>query len=300
MIRIVEVGPRDGLQNERSILSTDDKFEFIRLLRETGLKTIETTSFVKAPAIPQMADAHDLYTRVRNQLGNTGVSYPCLVPNMHGLNDALALGVKEIALFSATSDTFAKKNVNATVAETFDRMRPVAQEAKKNGLRVRAYVSTAYGCPYEGEVPLAKLVKVIEDFMAMDVYEISIGDTTGVATPKQVEESLKVLVPRFGVSKLAMHFHDTRGMALTNILKSIEAGLTTFDASAGGLGGCPYAKGATGNVATEDVWYLCHSLGLKTGVDLDKLVAASSFILKKVGKETASKFLRAYLNTGVV
>lgn len=300
MIRIVEVGPRDGLQNEKSILSTDDKFEFIRLLSETGLKTIETTSFVKAPAIPQMADAHDLYTRVRDQLGKTGVSYPCLVPNMHGLNDALALGVKEIALFSATSDTFAKKNVNATVAETFDRMRPVALEAKKNGLRVRAYVSTAYGCPYEGQIALSKLVKVIEDFMAMDVYEISIGDTTGVATPKQVEESLKVLVPEFGVSKLAMHFHDTRGMALTNILKSIEAGITTFDASAGGLGGCPYAKGATGNVATEDVWYLCHSLGLKTGVDLDKLVAASSFILKKVGKDTASKFLRAYLNTGVV
>lgn len=300
MIRIVEVGPRDGLQNEKSILSTDDKFEFIRLLSETGLKTIETTSFVKAPAIPQMADAQELYTRVRDQLGKTGVSYPCLVPNMHGLNDALALGVKEIALFSATSDTFAKKNVNATVAETFDRMRPVALEAKKHGLRVRAYVSTAYGCPYEGQVPLAKLVKVIEDFMAMDVYEISIGDTTGIATPKQVEESLKVLVPQFGVSKLAMHFHDTRGMALTNILKSIEAGITTFDASAGGLGGCPYAKGATGNVATEDVWYLCHSLGLKTGVDLDKLVAASSFILKKVGKDTASKFLRAYLNTGVV
>lgn len=300
MIRIVEVGPRDGLQNEKSILSTDDKFEFIRLLSETGLQTIETTSFVKAPAIPQMADAHELFTRVRDQLGKPGVSYPCLVPNMHGLNDALALGVKEIALFSATSDTFAKKNVNATVAETFERMRPVALEAKKNGLRVRAYVSTAYGCPYEGQVPLAKLVKVIEDFMSMDVYEISIGDTTGVATPKQVEESLKVLVPQFGVSKLAMHFHDTRGMALTNILKSIEAGITTFDASAGGLGGCPYAKGATGNVATEDVWYLCHSLGLKTGVDLDRLVAASSFILQKVGKDTASKFLRAYLNTGVV
>ncbi len=300
MIRIVEVGPRDGLQNEKSILSTDDKFEFIRLLSETGLKTIETTSFVKAPAIPQMADAHDLYTRVRDHLGKTEVSYPCLVPNMHGLNDALALGVREIALFSATSDTFAKKNVNATVAETFDRMRPVALEAKKNGLRVRAYVSTAYGCPYEGTIALSKLAKVIEDFMAMDVYEISIGDTTGIATPKQVEESLKVLVPQFGVSKLAMHFHDTRGMALTNILKCIEAGITTFDASAGGLGGCPYAKGATGNVATEDVWYLCHSLGLKTGVDLDKLVAASSFILKKVGKKTASKFLRAYLNTGVV
>lgn len=300
MIRIVEVGPRDGLQNEKSILSTEDKFEFIRLLSETGLKTIETTSFVKAPAIPQMADAHALYTRVRDELGASSVTFPCLVPNMHGLTDAISLGVKEIALFSATSDSFTKKNVNATVAETFERMRPVAEEAKKNGIKVRAYISTSYGCPYEGKIPLAKLVKVVEDFMKLDVYEISIGDTTGVATPKQVEESLKVLVPQFGPQKLAMHFHDTRGMAVTNILKSLEAGITTFDASAGGLGGCPYAKGATGNVATEDVWYLCQSLGLNTGIDLDKLVKASTFILQKVGKETASKFLRAYLNTGVV
>jgi len=300
MIRIVEVGPRDGLQNEKSILSTEDKFEFIRLLSETGLKTIETTSFVKAPAIPQMADAHELYARVASELTATGVTYPCLVPNMHGLTDALKAGVKEIALFSATSDSFAKKNVNATVAETFERMRPVAQEARKNGLRVRAYVSTAYGCPYEGKMPLEKLVMVIEEFLKLDVYEVSIGDTIGVATPQQVAESLKTLIPQFGVKKLALHFHDTRGMALTNILKGIEAGITTFDASAGGLGGCPYAKGATGNVATEDVWYLCQSLGLETGIDLDKLVKASTFILSKVGKPTESKFLRAYLNTGRV
>jgi hydroxymethylglutaryl-CoA lyase len=300
MIRIVEVGARDGLQNEKSILSTDDKFEFIRLLSETGLKTIETTSFVKAPAIPQMADAHDLYTRVATQFGASGINFPCLVPNMHGLTDAVKVGVKEIALFSATSDSFTKKNVNATVDETFVRMKPVADEAKKLGVRVRAYVSTAYGCPYEGKMPLAKLVKVIEEFLKLGVYEVSIGDTIGVATPQQVAESLKTLVPQFGADKLALHFHDTRGMAVTNILKGIEAGITTFDSSAGGLGGCPYAKGATGNVATEDVWYLCHSLGLKTGVDLDKLVKASTFILGKVGKETGSKFLRAYLNTGVI
>ena len=300
MIRIVEVGPRDGLQNEKSILSTEDKFEFIRLLSETGLQTIESTSFVKAPAIPQMADSHALYSRVALELGHLPVSFPCLVPNMHGLEDALSVGVKEIALFSATSDSFTKKNVNATVADTFERMRPVAQEAKKKGVKVRAYISTSYGCPYEGVVPLRKLVKVVEDFMALDVYEVSIGDTTGVATPRQVEESLRALVPQFGAQKLAMHFHDTRGMALTNILKSLEGGLTTFDASAGGLGGCPYAKGATGNVATEDVWYLCHSQGLQTGINLDKLVKASTFILQKVGKDTPSKFLRAYLNTGVV
>ena len=299
-IRIVEVGPRDGLQNEKTILSTADKFSFIQMLTEAGLAAIETTSFVKAPAIPQMADAHDLYTQVANKLGNSGASYPCLVPNMHGLEDALSVGVKEIAIFSATSDTFTKKNVNATVRETFERMAPVVAEAKKHGLRVRAYISMAYGCPYEGDIPLSKLAKVVEDFMKLDVYEVSIGDTIGIASPRQVSESLKVLVPQFGASKLAMHFHDTRGMALTNILKSIEAGILTFDASAGGLGGCPYAKGATGNVATEDVWYLCHSLGLKTGIELDKLVAASKFIMEKVGKDTPSKFLRAYLNTGKI
>jgi hydroxymethylglutaryl-CoA lyase len=299
MIRIVEVGPRDGLQNEKTILATEDKFEFIRLLSETGLKTIETTSFVKAPAIPQMADAHSLFTRVKNELAQTGVSYPCLVPNMHGLSDALSVGVKEIALFSATSDSFAKKNVNATVAETFDRMRPVAEEALKQGLKIRAYVSTSYGCPYEGEIAHEKLVKVIGDFMKLGVYEVSIGDTTGVARPRQVKESLKILTKEFDTQKLAMHFHDTRGMAVANILTSLEAGITTFDASAGGLGGCPYAKGATGNVATEDVWYLCKSQGLETGIDIAKLVAASSFILCKVGKDTPSKFLRAYLNTGL-
>ena len=299
-IRIVEVGPRDGLQNEKMILSTAEKFEFIRMLTEAGLPAIETTSFVKVPAIPQMADAHDLYTEVAKKLGQSKTTYPCLVPNMHGLQDALTVGVKEIAIFSATSDTFTKKNVNATVKETFERMTPVVAEAKKHGLRVRAYISMAYGCPYEGDIPLAKLAHVVEEFMKLDVYEVSIGDTIGIATPGQVTESLKALVPQFGAQKLAMHFHDTRGMALTNILKSIEQGIATLDASAGGLGGCPYAKGATGNVATEDVWYLCHSLGLKTGVDLDKLVAASQFILQKVGKETPSKFLRAYLNTGKI
>ncbi|MBY0517143.1 MAG: hydroxymethylglutaryl-CoA lyase [Bacteriovoracaceae bacterium] len=300
MIRIVEVGPRDGLQNEKSILSTEDKFEFIRLLSDTGLKTIEVTSFVKAPAIPQMADAHALFSRVKSELSHSDLSFPCLVPNMHGLEDALKVGVKEIALFTATSDSFAKKNVNATVKETFERMKPVVEEAKKQGIKIRGYISTAYGCPYEGEIAHEKLVNAIKEFMKLEVYEVSIGDTTGVAKPKQVKESLKILVQEFGAKKLAMHFHDTRGMALANILMSLEAGITTFDASAGGLGGCPYAKGATGNVATEDVWYLCHSQGLLTGIDLDKLVKASQFILQKVNKDTPSKFLRAYLNTGNV
>ena len=298
MIKIVEVGPRDGLQNEKSVITTEDKFEFVRLLSQTGLKSIEVTSFVKPPAIPQMADARELFAKVNTELSGLGVSFPCLVPNMYGFETAKSLGVKDIALFSATSDSFAKKNVNATVDETFERMTPVAELAHKEGMSVRAYISTAYGCPYEGDVAHSKLMKVIERFQKMGVREISIGDTTGVARPRQVKESLKEIKRAFGLDKIAMHFHDTRGMALSNILVSLEEGVTTFDSSAGGLGGCPYAKGATGNVATEDVWYLCHSQGLETGINLEKLVAASSFILSKVGKETPSKFLKAYLSTG--
>ncbi len=300
MISIVEVGPRDGLQNEKSVIATDDKFEFVRLLSLSGLKSIEVTSFVKPPAIPQMADAKELFERVRRELTSPSITYPCLVPNMYGFETAKALGVKDIALFSATSDSFAKKNVNATVDETFERMIPVGQEAQQSGMSVRAYISTSYGCPYEGDVPHSKLMNVIERFMKMGVREISIGDTTGVARPRQVKASLKEIKSTFGLDKIAMHFHDTKGMALSNILVSLEEGITTFDSSAGGLGGCPYAKGATGNVATEDVWYLCHSQGLETGIDLDKLVAASSFILSKVGKETPSKFLKAYLSTGKI
>lgn len=299
-VRIVEVGPRDGLQNEKAILPTEDKFEFIRLLSLSGLKTIEATSFVKAPAIPQMVDAAELYTLIRGQLSSLPISFPCLVPNQHGYVDARAQGVKEIALFTATSDSFTRKNVNASVDETFDRMRPIAEQAKADGIRVRAYVSTAFGCPYEGDISLSKLERVVADCLAMGVYEVSIGDTTGVARPQQVKRALKALVASHGAEKLAMHFHDTRGMALANILTSMDAGIRTFDSSAGGLGGCPYAKGSTGNVATEDVWYLCHAQGMETGIELDKLVAASQFILGKVGKETQSKFLRAYLTTGKV
>lgn len=300
MINIVEVGPRDGLQNEKTVIKTEDKFEFINLLSQSGLRSIEVTSFVKPPAIPQMADAKELYQKISDSFSSNGISYQCLVPNLHGFETAKSLNVKEIALFSATSDSFAKKNVNATVDETFERMIPVAIEAHKIGMTVRAYISTSYGCPYEGEIAHSKLMNVIERFMKMGVREISIGDTTGVARPRQVKESLKEIKKAFGLDKIAMHFHDTRGMALSNILVSLDEGVTTFDSSAGGLGGCPYAKGATGNVATEDVWYLCHSQGLETGIDLDKLVAASVFILSKVGKETASKFLKAYLSTGKI
>lgn len=300
MIKIVEVGARDGLQNEKTILSTEDKLEFISMLSLTGLKTIEITSFVKPEAIPQMGDAVELFTKVKAKLGKSGINLPCLVPNIKGYQTAKSLGVEEIALFSATSDSFTKKNVNATVDETFDRMKEVADEAQKDKVRIRGYISTAFGCPYEGKMDVKKLLHVTERFFELGAYEVSVGDTIGVATPNQAREYIKELKKNFPVEKLAMHFHDTRGMALTNIHVSLEEGITTFDSSAGGLGGCPYAKGATGNVATEDVWYLLQSLGLETGIDIAKLSEASKFILGKVNKNTESKFLRAYLNTGKV
>jgi len=299
MIKIVEVGPRDGLQNEKKILTTDDKFMFISKLIEAGLKTVEVTSFVKPPAIPQMSDSSDLFTKVATELKDRA-SFPCLVPNLKGYETAKSLGVKEIALFSATSDSFTRKNINATVDESFLRMKEVAESAHRDGIRVRGYISTAFGCPYEGNMSVEKLISVAKRFLDLGVYEISVGDTIGVATPRQVETYLKDLIPEVGLDKLAMHFHDTRGMALTNILVSLEKGIKTFDSSAGGIGGCPYAKGATGNVATEDVWYLLNSQGLQTGIDLPKLVEASTFILDKLEKTTESKFLRAYLNTGKI
>lgn len=296
-VKIVEVGPRDGLQNEKTILPLETKFEFIKKLSETGLQTIEITSFVKASAIPQMSDATELFTKVKNELPEN-INYPCLVPNLKGYETALALGVKEIALFSATSDAFTAKNINSTVNDSFVRMKEVADQAKKDGIRIRGYISTAFGCPYEGEEPVSKLVNVTKRFFDLGVYEVSVGDTIGVATPKQVREYLKVLGQEFDMTKMAMHFHDTRGMAMSNILVSLENGIRTFDSSAGGLGGCPYAKGATGNVATEDVWYLCHSMGMETGVDLDKLIEAAQYILKKLDKTAGSKFHKAYVNTG--
>ena len=300
MIKIVEVGPRDGLQNEKVILSTDVKLEFIKKLSEAGLKTIEVTSFVKPSSIPQMADAIDLYSKVDIALAGKGINLPCLVPNLKGYETAKSLNVKEIALFSATSNTFSQKNVNATVDETFERMKEVAEQAKADGIKVRGYVSTAFGCPYEGIMDLKKLSSVVDRFFKLGVYECSIGDTIGVATPKQVREYFRSLKKEFEIAKLAGHFHDTRGRATANILVSLEEGITTFDSSAGGLGGCPYAKGATGNVATEDAWYLIQSQGLETGIDIAKLAEASKYILDQVHRSTESKFLKAFLNTGKV
>jgi hydroxymethylglutaryl-CoA lyase len=297
-LKIVEVGPRDGLQNEKESLSTDDKYEYILKLLESGLTSLEVTSFVNPKAIAQMGDAAELFTKIKDNLNLNNYEFVCLVPNMKGYQTAKSLGVKHIALFSATSDEFTKKNINATVDESFKRMDEVALEAKKDGIKIRGYISTAFGCPYAGKMSSERLVEVIERFKAYDVYELSIGDTIGVATPKQVDQYLDEMLKVFDVKKLAMHFHDTRGMALSNILVSLSKGISIFDASSGGLGGCPYAKGATGNVATEDLLYLAKSFNILTGVDMDKLSQASEFILSKVNKETPSKFLKAYLNAG--
>jgi hydroxymethylglutaryl-CoA lyase len=300
IVRIVEVGPRDGLQNEKTIISLEDKLKFISMLSDAGHTDIEVTSFVKPASIPQMQDASELFPKVKELLKNKNISLPCLVPNLQGYEKAKALGVDEIAIFVATSEAFSKKNINASIDEAFERLNEFVPQALRDGKKVRGYLSTAFGCPYEGVIPLAKTIELTKRLLKLGVYEVSLGDTTGVAHPRQVKELLADLKRDVPFEKLALHFHDTRGMALTNIYVGVEAGIRTLDSSSGGIGGCPYAKGATGNVATEDVCYLLKSLGLKTSIDFNKLSEASKFILEKLGKETSSKSLKAYLNTGKI
>lgn len=296
-VKIVEVGPRDGLQNEKTLVSTEDKLKYIQLLVQAGLRAIEPTSFVSPSAVAQMADSSDVFAQIPDSIKKQ-VALPCLVPNRKGLDAALAVGVKEIAIFTATSDEFNKKNINATIDESFVRLTEVASIAKAHGVKIRGYVSTAFGCPYAGEIGVTKLQEVIERLLQLGAYEVSIGDTIGIATPKQVENYLVELLKHFSADELAMHFHDTRALALMNIFVSYAYGIRTFDASSGGLGGCPYAKGASGNVATEEVVRLFESSGVSTGISLEKLAMASTFILDKLAKQSPSKFLNAYLKTG--
>lgn len=290
-ISLIEVGPRDGLQNEKVILSLEDKAQFIQLLADAGFLTIEATSFVRADKIPQMADAQGLYQKV----SNLRISLPCLVPNLKGLNMAIKSGVRDIAVFTATSESFNRKNINSSIDESLINIKEVTELAKTKNIKIRGYISTAFGCPYEGKTDIKELVKIARSLIDMGVYEVSIGDTIGIAHPRQVEEVIHVLKQEFSLDQLAMHFHDTRAMAVANTLVSLEQGIFKFDSSAAGLGGCPYANGATGNVATEDLIYLFHSLGLKTGIDLDKLVEASRFILSKLNKISGSKYLNSLL-----
>jgi hydroxymethylglutaryl-CoA lyase len=288
-IRIVEVGPRDGLQNESTIIPTAKKAEFIRLLIAAGLHDIEVASFVHPKWVPQLADAQALISQLEP---HEGVRYSALVPNMKGLERAMASGIRRIAVFTAASETFNRKNINMGIQESIDVFKPVVVEALKNGLSVRGYVSTCFVCPYEGPITKEKVGEVAGALFSLGVDEVSIGDTIGAATPVDVEGTVEYLLAQFPASKLAMHFHDTYGMAVANVYQSLQMGITTFDSSAGGLGGCPYAPGASGNVATEDLLYLLDRLGIETGVDLKLVRQASHFIGRELARELPSRVLK--------
>jgi hydroxymethylglutaryl-CoA lyase len=289
---LYEVGPRDGLQNIDTPLDVELKVRFVEALVAAGLRAVEVGAFVSARAVPQLADTDQVYARLRRR---EGVRYPALVPNERGLEAALVAGVRDVAVFTAASETFNQRNINASIAESLERFRPVVRRARDAGLGVRGYVSTCFGCPYEGAVDPRRVRDVTRDLFDLGVQEVSLGDTIGVAVPTQVEALLDLLLPRFGLGSLALHFHDTRGTALANILEALRRGVHVFDASAGGLGGCPYAPGATGNVATEDVVYLLQRMGIETGVDLDRLVDASLLVERRLGVPLPSRVLRARL-----
>jgi len=274
-VNIVEVGPRDGLQNEKVTIPTEAKIAYITALGDAGLRVIEAGAFVSPKWVPQMADTAEVYAGIPK---DPGVEYPVLVPNMRGLERAIDAGVKSVSIFTAASDTFNKRNINMSIDESFESYAPVALRARQEGMKVRGYVSTAFGCPYEGDVPPEKVLEVSARLLDLGCYEVSIGDTIGVGTPMQVQGVIGVLLQVIPASKLAMHFHDTRGTALANTLAALEMGITTFDASSGGLGGCPYAPGASGNMATEDLVYMLDKMAIDTGVDLNRLVQASSII----------------------
>ena len=290
-VTVYEVGPRDGLQNEAKTLSLEVRADFVDRLTEAGLPAIEVGSFVSPKVVPQLADTEELYRRIHPA---SGVRYPALVPNEKGLERALRAGVREIAVFTAASETFNRKNINAGVDESIERFRPVIARAKEERVRVRAYVSTAFGCPYEGDIAPEAVREVVHKLLDLSVDEISIGDTIGVATPSDVYDVIEALYES-GVTRgvLALHFHDTRGTALANVFAGLQCGVTTFDASAGGLGGCPYAPGASGNLATEDLLYLLEGLGIHTGVTLARVVEASRRLAQSLGHRPPGRYLSA-------
>jgi hydroxymethylglutaryl-CoA lyase len=289
-VTIKEVGPRDGLQNEKTFISTEDKIVWINQLSESGLKHIEITSFVNPKWIPALSDAIAVAAGITKK---PGVTYTALVPNLQGLERAFQANIDEVAVFMSASETHNLKNINKSIDQTFPVLRDLVRETITAGKLSRGYVSTVFGCPYEGHVEIDSVIRVSETLFEMGIAELSLGDTIGVANPKQVQEVLEVLLKRFPADKVAMHFHDTRGTALANILVSLEMGITTFDSSLGGLGGCPYAPGAAGNVATNDLLYMLHGMGIHTGVDQHKLLHASQFIQEKIGRTLPSKSFQA-------
>lgn len=289
-VKVVEVGPRDGLQNEPTPIDTDTKVEFINHLSDTGLSVIEATSFVSPKWVPQLADADEVMARITRK---TDVSYPVLVPNIKGLERAFAAGVKEIAVFSAASEAFSQKNTNCSIDESIERFRPVIARAQEDGVRVRGYISCVLGCPYEGAVDPQRVAAVARQLYGLGCYEISLGDTIGIGTPLQASDMVATVARVVPMEHLAVHFHDTRGQALANILACLELGVSVVDSSVGGLGGCPYASGATGNVATEDVLYMLHGMDIETGVDMDRLIEVGRFISTRLGRDTQSRVARA-------
>jgi hydroxymethylglutaryl-CoA lyase len=287
---IVEVGPRDGLQNEAASISTADKVAFVDKLSDAGHRVVEVSAFVSPRWVPQMADAADVFASIRRR---EGTRYTALVPNLSGLDRAVAANVDEVAIFAAASETFSRRNINQSIAESLKTYRQVCVKASERGLPVRAYVSTAFGCPFEGTVPPERVAEVSAALAEMGAYQIAVSDTIGIAHPGQVPAVIGAVNQRVPLDRIALHFHDTRGTALANVLAALDLGVTTFDASAGGLGGCPYAPGATGNLATEDLLYMLNGLGVETDVDLDKAVEASRFMADRIGHPLPSRFLRA-------
>jgi hydroxymethylglutaryl-CoA lyase len=289
-VRIVEVGPRDGLQNEAQTVPTETKIELIRRLAASGLKTIEATAFVSPKWVPQMADHAEV---LRGLPREEGVSYPVLVPNLRGFEEAVAAGATEMAVFAAASETFSQRNINCSIAESLDRFAPVFAAARAAKVQVRGYVSCVLGCPYEGEIKPDKVADVAVALFERGCYEVSLGDTIGVGTPNRTKALIETVGKLVPVTRLAGHFHDTYGQALVNIYAALTMDVQVFDASVSGLGGCPYAPGATGNVATEDLLYMFNGMGIETGVDLDRLIAAGAFICEKLGRQTQSRVARA-------
>jgi len=294
-VRIVEVGPRDGLQNEATVVPAAVKIELIERLADCGLRTVEATSFVSPKWVPQLADAAEVYAGIEKR---EGVSYPVLVPNLTGYERAREAGVTEIAVFSAASEAFNRRNINASIDESIERFEPVMQRARADGVSVRGYVSTVLGCPYQGEVPLADVVRVAARLHQLGCHEVSLGDTIGVGTPEKARTMLRAVADAVPMSALAVHFHDTYGQALANILACLEEGVAVIDSAVSGTGGCPYAKGATGNVASEDVVYMLHGMGIATGVDLEALAATGRWLSGQLGRATSSRVARALAARG--
>ena len=293
-VSVVEVGPRDGLQNEAARIETADKIAFVDRLSDAGYRTIEVSAFVSPKWVPQMADADQVFAGIRRR---PGTRYTALVPNLAGLTRAINARVDEIAVFAAASEGFSRRNINQTIRESLDRYREVSARARDAGLPVRAYVSTAFGCPFDGAVAPARVAEVTAELIEMGAYQVAVSDTIGIAHPGQVGTVVSEIARRVPIDRLALHFHDTRGTALANVLAALELGVATFDASAGGLGGCPYAPGASGNVATEDLLYMLDGLGIETGVSLAGVLEASMSIEQKIGHPLPSRYAAAWKAT---